>query len=1005
MTFGSHFTPSFKRGSTDFWYIYYDRKPLNLHPLANCKTYLCLLLGVLLAPCLYGQGWEQNYGGAGLDAASDLLAAPDGGQFVVGNSASFGNGDQDVYLFKTQANGQTEWSTTIGSPFFAEYGRSIQFTSDNHLIIAGTSVQESVSRILVVKTDLQGNVLWTFTSTQDSLAGRAIVELPSGDFMVCGSEIVARTDGSGIQYTDSDLYLLRVSAAGQQQAGYRFGGDRPEDAYALATHGTDRVVVAGYTRSIGAGGYDVYLLEVDSNTGGLLTEKTFGSTDNELGYGMAPTSDGGYLITGLQELGTDSREDVFLLRLDAALEQQWWQAYPEAGFENGRDLVETASGAILITGESRITANANRNPIVLKTDASGNLEWQRTFGGLLGDGTNSISTLPGGAFAIAGYTFSYGLGASDAYLIQSDSTGVAFSNVLYGNVFSDLNVDCVPSATSSEAGIPGWLLAVNGPAQRYSLTDSAGNYAFHLPDGNYELRVLPPNSYWESCQPNYFAPLNGPFDSLLIDVPMQPDISCPLLSINVSTPFLRRCFPNTYHVEYCNSGTEAALDAQVSIDFDPYLIIASVSHGLSYSNSGQQYTFAVGDLDLFECGKFRVYTTLSCDSTVTGQTHCVEATIYPDTICQPIDPDWDGSSLDLQGNCQGDSIVFRVRNVGQGDMNEISAYIIVEDQIVLFTGGIDLLATQDTLIKVPSTGGTMRMEVEQSQGHPGLNEPSVTVEGCGDAPFSRGHVIELPQNDGNPFVDIDCQESIGSFDPNDKLAFPKGFSEEHFILPNTDIEYLIRFQNTGTDTAFRVVIRDTLSTQLDLESLRAGVASHDYTVQVLNDRALQFTFDNILLPDSTTNELESHGFVKFQISQKRDHPNGTQIFNRAGIYFDYNEPIITNQTFHLVGQNFLHGFMTDPTGTGEVGEGLQVRYYPNPFVDHITFELQAAPSVTAARPVRFLLYDTQGRLLRNEYFTDQTFTFERKNLAPGFYVFQLEREGQLIGQGKLVIGQ
>ncbi len=971
--------------------------------MANCKTYLCLLLGVLLNTCLYGQGWEKSYGGVGLDAASDLLAAPDGGQFVVGNSASFGNGSQDVYIIKTHPNGQEEWSKTIPSPLFSEYGRSIQRTSDNKLIIAGTSVQENISKILLIKTDLQGNVLWTFTSAQDSLTGRGVVELPSGDFMVCGSHINARTDSNGITYTDSDAHLLRVSASGQELASYSYGGNRPEDSYALLNHGPNSVVVAGYTRSIGLGSYDVYLLEVDFNTGALLQEKTFGSSSSELGYGLAPSIDGGYFITGLQELGTNSREDVFLLRLNASLNQQWWQNYPATGFENGRDLVETTNGAVLITGESRITANSNRNPIVIKTDALGNLIWQRTFGGLLGDGTTGISLLPDDAFAIAGYTFSYGQGASDAYLIQSDSSGVAFSNLIYGNVFSDLDLNCSLSP-SPEEGIDGWMLEVNGSMLRYTMTDEEGNYEFHLPDGNYDLRVLPPNSYWDPCQAFYPIHLNGPFDSVLVNIPMQAEVDCPLLSVNISTPFLRRCFPNTYYVEYCNSGTESVVDARVEVELDHYLILDSVSNDITYTQNGQTYSFDVGDLDLFECRKFRIFATLSCDSTVTGQTHCVEAYIFPDTICQPISPDWDGSSLDIvESECLGDSITFHIKNVGQGDMTEISAFIIVEDQIVLMTGGIDLLSTQDTFIRIPATGGTMRMEIQQSPGHPGLNEPSITVEGCGDSPFSTGHVIELPQNDGNPFIDIDCQESIGSFDPNDKLAFPKGFSDDHLILPNIDIEYLIRFQNTGTDTAFRVVIRDTLSTWLDLESLQTGVASHDYQVQVYDDNVIQFTFDNILLPDSTTNELESHGFVKFQIAQKLDNPNGTQIFNSAGIYFDYNEPIITNQTFHLVGENFLHGFL--PTQTEDPNSAIQFRYYPNPFVSHITFELDLPKPAATTRPISFTLYDLQGRQLRNEYFTDQSFTFERNNLAKGFYLFTIEQEGQLIGQGKLVIGQ
>lgn len=141
----------------------------------------------------------------------------------------------------------------------------------------------------------------------------------------------------------------------------------------------------------------------------------------------------------------------------------------------------------------------------------------------------------------------------------------------------------------------------------------------------------------------------------------------------------------------------------------------------------------------------------------------------------------------------------------------------------------------------------------------------------------------------------ECQPNVGSYDPNDKRAFVYDTLHEGYIRPNTDIEYQIRFQNTGTDTAFNVVIVDTISSVLDINTLRPGVSSHPCTFQLQGDNVVKFVFDHILLPDSNINEAASHGFVNYKISQKPDLPSLTSIGNKADIYFDYNHPVSTNR--------------------------------------------------------------------------------------------------------------
>ncbi|MCB0639067.1 MAG: PKD domain-containing protein, partial [Lewinella sp.] len=137
-----------------------------------------------------------------------------------------------------------------------------------------------------------------------------------------------------------------------------------------------------------------------------------------------------------------------------------------------------------------------------------------------------------------------------------------------------------------------------------------------------------------------------------------------------------------------------------------------------------------------------------------------------------------------------------------------------------------------------------------------------------------------------------------AYDPNDKQVYPNRAEQppftENYTLFDENLLYTLRFQNTGTDTAFNIVLRDQLSPDLDWSTFRPGSSSHPYEATLHDDGLLEFHFRDILLPDSTTNEPGSHGFVQFEIKALPGLAEGTAIENTAGIYFDFNPPIITN---------------------------------------------------------------------------------------------------------------
>jgi len=192
--------------------------------------------------------------------------------------------------------------------------------------------------------------------------------------------------------------------------------------------------------------------------------------------------------------------------------------------------------------------------------------------------------------------------------------------------------------------------------------------------------------------------------------------------------------------------------------------------------------------------------------------------------------------------------------------------------------------------------------------------------------FSTDFVNSQYDEDRSPFYDEDCQLIIGSYDPNDKTATPTGVFEEHYIDFDTPLEYRIRFQNTGNDTAFQVIVVDTIDTNLlDISTLDLGVSSHDYELEIKNSNVLVFTFENILLVDSMTNEPASHGFFTFKIDQKPNNLVGQLILNDAAIYFDYNEPIITNEAFHTIGLPKETTEVNNPTASDTI-DGINSLY-------------------------------------------------------------------------------
>ncbi|MEM6264251.1 MAG: FG-GAP-like repeat-containing protein [Bacteroidota bacterium] len=209
----------------------------------------------------------------------------------------------------------------------------------------------------------------------------------------------------------------------------------------------------------------------------------------------------------------------------------------------------------------------------------------------------------------------------------------------------------------------------------------------------------------------------------------------------------------------------------------------------------------------------------------------------------------------------------------------------------------------------------------------------------------------------------------GALDPNDKLVMPIGEIAEDELLT-----YRIRFQNVGNYPATFVILRDTISEHLDLNSLRMKTASHAYNVK-REGNVMIWRFDDINLPDSASDEPNSHGFVQFTIRPVQDVPHRTQIRNRAAIFFDYNEPVITNYTF-----NSIQYVDKRPMAK-------EVSVFPNPVVDFAQVKLVPLVPGVDLRMSRIQISDLKG-VTHKDYQLSRAreFGVKMSDLRAGMYV-------------------
>jgi uncharacterized protein YuzE len=399
----------------------------------------------------------KTYGGTSSDGASSVQQTSDGGYILAGYTLSFGAGLDDIILIKTDANGNVQWAKTYGGTSY-DYASSVQQTSDGGYIVAGgtDSFGAGLDDIILIKTDANGNVQWakTYGGTNDDYA-TSVQQTSDGGYIVAGETY---SFGAG----DYDIFLMKTDANGNLQWAKTYGGTNDDWALSVQQTSDGGYIVAGETYPFGAYWSDAFLVKTDAN-GNLQWAKTYGGTGGDGTFSVQQTSDGGYIVAGYTYSFGAGLDDIILIKTDANGNVQWAKTYGGTNDDYATSVQQTSDGGYILACYTRSFGAGNSDIFLVKTDANGNLQWAKTYGGTDYDWAFSVQQTSDGGYIVAGETYSFGAGLDDIILIKTDANGNIGSCSIVRNVTPTVTTPS-PTVTTPSPSVSSPSPAINSPS-------------------------------------------------------------------------------------------------------------------------------------------------------------------------------------------------------------------------------------------------------------------------------------------------------------------------------------------------------------------------------------------------------------------------------------------------------------------------------------------------------------------------------------------------------------
>ena len=402
--------------------------------------------------CQPDSAWVHTYGGFSEERYCSVIQTPDNGYVLTGATRSFGVGFWDFWLVMTDENGDSLWSRTYGGEELERCYSMVQ-TIDGGFVLAGetTSFGAGEEDFWLLKTDANGDSLWSQTyGGSESDRCQAMVQTIDGGFALAGQ---TWSSGAG----EWDFWLVRTDANGDSLWSRTYGGSRFDVCNALIETPDGGFALAGHTSSFGSGYQDFWLVKTDEN-GDSLWSRTFGGEHREACQSIVQNTDGGFLLAGCTGTIGSGNLDFWLIRTDANGNSLWSRTFGGDNSETCYSILRTADDEFLLSGDTRSFGAGSYDYWLVLTNENGDSLGSKTFGDTRNDQSSSMIQTADGGFVLAGTTEYPSSGSTDFWLVKtgSDPLSVANETVISKPVcYSLLNAYPNPfNSTTISYGLP-----------------------------------------------------------------------------------------------------------------------------------------------------------------------------------------------------------------------------------------------------------------------------------------------------------------------------------------------------------------------------------------------------------------------------------------------------------------------------------------------------------------------------------------------------------------------
>jgi len=398
--------------------------------------------------------WSRTYGGPQGEWCSEVILTNDGGYALAGITTSFGNGGHDLWLVKTDENGDSLWSRTYGRPYNDNCGSAIQTSDGGYLLVGNTRYEyQGQTDWWIVKTDINGDSLWsrTFGGYSNDMC-QSVLQTSDGGYVLAG-------ETKSINGSD-DWWLIRTDINGDSLWSRVFGNaDRGDNcSFVGETFAGGYMLAGGINEPLPSREMDMWLIVTDSN-GDSLWSRTYGGPGGEWAYSVQQTADGGFALAGRTNSYGSGGFDVWLLITNSIGDSIWSQTF--GGEEDDQcfaslydDVARTPGTVDILSGKTQSYGPGDSDFWLIGASSTADSIWSKTFGGIAEEVCVSIKKSTDLGYLLAGDTRSFGAGDWDFWLVRTgpdpclDQTPATPDDVILVNEGNNMRLSWSPVTTN-----------------------------------------------------------------------------------------------------------------------------------------------------------------------------------------------------------------------------------------------------------------------------------------------------------------------------------------------------------------------------------------------------------------------------------------------------------------------------------------------------------------------------------------------------------------------------